>query len=231
MVSKRWGQRVLEIFEVNRAMMELDEDGPRGEDERHLPPGHPRSSATRQRDSGGRRSPRVDEWQEGHGARDEQEGPGLHRAAPGFGEAAADDLKVRRFSEDSQDSQGSSGAKVFPEREIVAGNRKAEDREDDMELAQAVVDGGPDSIEQQELLDTQLDGPGDPMPWTLSHLARLLMWWLQRRLAWRRRWPRVSMLLREQVLLRGQVMVASGMVGSKVILMAGCSDDCWSACK
>ncbi|CAE7441428.1 unnamed protein product, partial [Symbiodinium pilosum] len=179
MVSKRWGQRVLEIFEVNRAMMELDEDGPRGEDERHLPPGHPRSSATRQRDSGGRRSPRVDEWQEGHGARDEQEGPGLHRAAPGFGEAAADDLKVRRFSEDSQDSQGSSGAKVFPEREIVAGNRKAEDREDDMELAQAVVDGGPDSIEQQELLDTQLDGPGDPMPWTLSHLARLLMWWLQ----------------------------------------------------
>ena len=70
MVRKRWGVKVLEVFQINRDMMELQQQ------ERRL-------------------------------ERDELDGGALH---------------VRPMSED-EDSLASSGPKVFPGREVVAGGR------------------------------------------------------------------------------------------------------------
>ena len=81
MVKQRWGAAVLEIFQVNRDMMDLvDEQERRGQ------------------------GPRAMEMRMGDG-----------------------DVNVGRMSEDDNCSDASSGAKVFPTKEIVAGRREGEE--------------------------------------------------------------------------------------------------------
>ena len=118
------------------------------------------------RDSGGRR---VEEWQDDSGGCGEEDGDGRpggdgQAAAAKEEDKVAEEVKVRRMSEDSQSSHASLGAKVFPQREVVAGNRDAESIAED--LARQDLDhevGVAESVEQQLLVDTQLDMAGDLM--------------------------------------------------------------------
>ena len=114
MVKKRWGAAVLEIFQVNRDMMDLvDEQEQRGQ------------------------GPRAMEMRMGDG-----------------------DVNVGRMSEDDNRSDTSSGAKVFPKSEIVAGRREGEEgqsREFD-----SGVEGGKN--EEQAALQVAEGGLGDDKP-------------------------------------------------------------------
>ena len=100
MVRKRWGTTVLEIFQVNRDMMDMAED------------------------------------QEKHGV-----GPRAMEMRMGDG-----DVNVRHMSEDDSSAE-SSGAKVFPKREVVAGRREA-DEDADVEADRLVA---PDEHAREEM--------------------------------------------------------------------------------
>ena len=111
MVRKRWGTTVLEIFQVNRDMMDMAEE------------------------------------QEKHGV-----GPRAMEMRMGDG-----DVNIRHMSED--DSSASSGAKVFPEREVVAG-RRDQDGTAEMDAEQAAAECEGD--EPQGLMDVAAEGDGRP---------------------------------------------------------------------
>ena len=105
MVKKRWGAAVLEIFQVNRDMMDL-----------------------------------VDE-QERHG-----QGPRAMEMRMGDG-----DVNVGRMSEGDSHSNASSGAKVFPTREIVAGRRGDEEEQN------CEVEGGEEGDRKKEQATLQAE--------------------------------------------------------------------------
>ena len=96
--------------------------------------------------------------------------PNTHVHGEAEGRRGREELVVRRMSEDEgTQSNASSGAKVFPEMEVVSGNRRAEEdcqghpreemegnrTEENEENAEEA------SVTQQVLLDTQLE-PQEP---------------------------------------------------------------------
>ena len=130
MVRRRWGASVLEIFQVNRDMMDLDEDK------------------------------RKDQQ-----AKDEAEGKPMH--------LRDFDVNVACMSDDGGASSTSSGAKVFPKIEVVAGRRPCsrrvgDDQHAEMEEKDGVMEADGEAARpheaaqgerssQQVLLDTQLE--------------------------------------------------------------------------
>ena len=152
MVAKRWGTAALEIFEVNRAMVELTEEELREVQGNRAEKGE--GSQDCEMDKG---EERREEWRDMASDDGDAAPRGVPEGQEGSGLQVEDQLRVRDMSEEG--SEASSGAKVFPAREVVAGNRREAGE------AEGAVDSGGDGDhaenenEQQLLLDTQFDAP------------------------------------------------------------------------
>ena len=155
-------------MELNEAEQQQNEGTTSGCLPEHMP--GPRA---RPRDSGGRRSPPpVAEWQAEPGQDADGSGGGLrHMEGLGPGRLShvnagmEGDFRVRQWSEDEEESQASSGAKAFPSVDIVAGNRATTDEGTSSPLPAGApaVEMVEESVAQQMLMDTQLDGGGEGM--------------------------------------------------------------------
>ena len=110
MIRKGWGPSVLEVFQVNRDMMETSEQ-----------------EADARRDISYHRC---------------KDNVVAEKAADRGGGDNKGDVRVRNMSEDdAESSNASSGAKAFPERSIMAGNREAERRAERGAVATASGEG------------------------------------------------------------------------------------------
>ena len=143
MVVKRWGRAVLEVFEVNRAMVEMNKE-------------IQGSGVMTSEADNGRELAKNEEREEGCEVGDDAP-QGMSEGCGRHGPSMKDELRVRNMSEEG--SEASSGAKVFPTREIVAGNRRGDEGEGSVADRNGgeVQDGS--EPEQQQLMDTQLDVP------------------------------------------------------------------------